>query len=167
MYARHFRLHRQPPVLKGLLRRTEKGAAIFLIPVFREQGRAKIESIHLQGNHRSEEPFQGSGLCRGPAIGLKRKRPSTLRRWYILHRQRPSESASFISTICRRSASTTLGAAPAGQYTYFSKWYYPALREIVTFLDFKEDYKLLARTLNRPSRRRKPKTRYAFFLNLA
>ena len=36
------------------------------------------------------------------------------------------------------------------QYTYFSKWYYPALREIVTFLDFKEDYKLLARTLNPP-----------------
>lgn len=36
------------------------------------------------------------------------------------------------------------------QYTYFSKWYFPALREIVTFLDFKKDYKLLARTLNPP-----------------
>jgi len=36
------------------------------------------------------------------------------------------------------------------QFTYFSKWYYPALRELVMFLDFKDDFKMLARTLNPP-----------------
>lgn len=36
------------------------------------------------------------------------------------------------------------------QFTYFSKWYYPALRELVAFLDFKDDFKILARTLNPP-----------------
>jgi uncharacterized protein (TIGR02147 family) len=36
------------------------------------------------------------------------------------------------------------------QYTYFSKWYYPALRELVTILDFKNDFKLLARSLDPP-----------------
>ncbi|MGA2508548.1 MAG: TIGR02147 family protein [Chitinispirillaceae bacterium] len=36
------------------------------------------------------------------------------------------------------------------QYTYFSKWYYPALRELVAILDFKNDFKLLARSLDPP-----------------
>jgi uncharacterized protein (TIGR02147 family) len=34
------------------------------------------------------------------------------------------------------------------QFTYFSKWYYPALREVITFLDFKNDFKVLARSLH-------------------
>lgn len=36
------------------------------------------------------------------------------------------------------------------QFDYFSTWYLPALREIVTFLDFNEDYKVLAKSLNPP-----------------
>ncbi len=36
------------------------------------------------------------------------------------------------------------------QFTYFSKWYYPAIRELVSFLDFRDDYSLLARSLNPP-----------------
>jgi uncharacterized protein (TIGR02147 family) len=36
------------------------------------------------------------------------------------------------------------------QFDYFAKWYLPALREIVAYLDFKEDYRLLARTLDPP-----------------
>jgi len=36
------------------------------------------------------------------------------------------------------------------QFAYFSKWYYPALRELVTILDFKDDFKVLARSLDPP-----------------
>jgi len=36
------------------------------------------------------------------------------------------------------------------QFDYFSKWYLPVLREIVTFVDFQDDYKLLANALNPP-----------------
>jgi uncharacterized protein (TIGR02147 family) len=36
------------------------------------------------------------------------------------------------------------------QYTYFSKWYYPALRELVAIIDFKNDFKLLGRSLDPP-----------------
>ena len=36
------------------------------------------------------------------------------------------------------------------QFTYFSKWYYPAIRELAVFLDFKDDFTLLARSLNPP-----------------
>ncbi len=36
------------------------------------------------------------------------------------------------------------------QFDYFSKWYLPAIREIVTYLDFKDDFEVLARSLNPP-----------------
>ncbi|MBN1308495.1 MAG: TIGR02147 family protein [Chitinispirillaceae bacterium] len=36
------------------------------------------------------------------------------------------------------------------QFDYFSKWYLPAVREMVTYLDFKDDFKVLARSLNPP-----------------
>lgn len=36
------------------------------------------------------------------------------------------------------------------QFTYFSKWYCPALRELVTIIDFNDDFKLLAGSLNPP-----------------
>ena len=36
------------------------------------------------------------------------------------------------------------------QFDYFSKWYLPAIREMVTYLDFKDDFKVLARSLNPP-----------------
>jgi uncharacterized protein (TIGR02147 family) len=34
------------------------------------------------------------------------------------------------------------------QFNYFSTWYLPAIREIVAFSDFRDDYKLLAKFLN-------------------
>jgi uncharacterized protein (TIGR02147 family) len=34
------------------------------------------------------------------------------------------------------------------QFTYFSKWYLPVIRELVTMSNFKGDYKLLAQSLN-------------------
>ncbi len=36
------------------------------------------------------------------------------------------------------------------QFDYFSKWYLPALREVVVYLDFKDEFDLLARTLDPP-----------------
>jgi uncharacterized protein (TIGR02147 family) len=36
------------------------------------------------------------------------------------------------------------------QFVYFSKWYYPALRELVTIRDFKNNFNLLARSLDPP-----------------
>jgi uncharacterized protein (TIGR02147 family) len=36
------------------------------------------------------------------------------------------------------------------QFTYFSKWYYPAIRELVTIIDFKNDFKKLSRSLDPP-----------------
>lgn len=36
------------------------------------------------------------------------------------------------------------------QYEYYSKWYHCAVREIVTFLDFKNDFALLANTVEPP-----------------
>ena len=34
------------------------------------------------------------------------------------------------------------------QYEYFSKWYYVAIHELLSYIKFKEDYKLLANTLS-------------------
>lgn len=36
------------------------------------------------------------------------------------------------------------------QFDYYSRWYLSALREVVVYFDFKNDYKLLARTLDPP-----------------
>jgi uncharacterized protein (TIGR02147 family) len=36
------------------------------------------------------------------------------------------------------------------QFTYFSKWYYPAIREIMAYLDFRDDFGALARSLSPP-----------------
>jgi|WetSurMetagenome_2_1015567.scaffolds.fasta_scaffold00328_21 uncharacterized protein (TIGR02147 family) len=52
------------------------------------------------------------------------------------------------------------------QFTYFSKWYYPAIREIIAFLDFKDDFKLLARTLNPPITTTQAKNAVRLLLNL-
>jgi uncharacterized protein (TIGR02147 family) len=38
------------------------------------------------------------------------------------------------------------------QYEYFSKWYYAVVRELLSYVPFKDDYKLLARMVNPPLR---------------
>lgn len=52
------------------------------------------------------------------------------------------------------------------QFTYFSKWYYPAIREIIAFLDFKNDFKLLSRTLDPPVTALQAKNAVRFLLDL-
>lgn len=46
-----------------------------------------------------------------------------------------------------RSGIKFLGAA---HYTFFSKWYYSALREVITLDDFREDYNWIGKKLNPP-----------------
>jgi uncharacterized protein (TIGR02147 family) len=36
----------------------------------------------------------------------------------------------------------------ANQYEFYSKWYYSAVRELLNTVDFKDDYRLLAKSLN-------------------
>lgn len=40
----------------------------------------------------------------------------------------------------------------ANQYEYFSKWYYVAIRELLSYIRFKDDYRMLANALNPPIR---------------
>lgn len=40
----------------------------------------------------------------------------------------------------------------ADQYEYFSRWYYVAVREMLSYVNFKDDYKALASELNPPIR---------------
>ncbi len=42
------------------------------------------------------------------------------------------------------------GKIRKNQYTYFDKWYYVVLRELVTLLDWQEDYSLLAKAVDPP-----------------
>lgn len=40
----------------------------------------------------------------------------------------------------------------SAQYEYFSRWYYVAVRELLSYINFKDDYKVLATELNPPIR---------------
>ena len=40
----------------------------------------------------------------------------------------------------------------ADQYEYFSKWYYVAIRELLSYIKFRDDYNMLANALNPPIR---------------
>jgi len=52
------------------------------------------------------------------------------------------------------------------QYTYFSKWYCPALRELVAIFDFKDDFKFLARLCNPPITAKQAKAAVQLLLKL-
>ena len=45
----------------------------------------------------------------------------------------------------------------ADQYEYFSKWYYAVIRELLSYVPFKDDYKSLAKMVNPPIREEQAK----------
>ena len=52
------------------------------------------------------------------------------------------------------------------QFAYYSKWYYPAIRELLFYLDFKDDYQKLAKLLNPPIRHTEAKNAIAMLCDL-
>jgi uncharacterized protein (TIGR02147 family) len=52
------------------------------------------------------------------------------------------------------------------QFDYYSKWYYPAIRELLFFYDFTDDYQKLARVLNPAIRPAEAKNAIAILSNL-
>jgi uncharacterized protein (TIGR02147 family) len=94
---------------------------------------------------------KGAVFAVAQAMGLKKKEIEYFEAMVHFSQAKSEREREFyfnhLQTFGKDHASTQIRQ---NQFTYFSKWYYPAIRELVTFLDFKNDYKILARSLNPP-----------------
>lgn len=70
-------------------------------------------------------------------VNFTQAKSTKARQFYFNHLQ--SFSKNMVATQLRKE-----------QFDYFSKWYLPVIRELVTFYDFKNDFKVLASYLNPP-----------------
>jgi uncharacterized protein (TIGR02147 family) len=58
-----------------------------------------------------------------------------------------SEKNDYFENMMRLAKGKPIYEVHKGAYEYFSQWYYPAIRELLSIVDFNDDYKLLARSL--------------------
>ena len=85
------------------------------------------------------------------AMGLKKKETEYFESMVHFSQAKTEREREFyfnhLQTFGRHHAAAQIRQ---DQFDYFSKWYYPALRELVVILDFKNEFKLLARSLDPP-----------------
>jgi uncharacterized protein (TIGR02147 family) len=85
------------------------------------------------------------------AIGLGKKEQEYFTNLVFFNEAKTSGEKEYYfkrMSMAHKSNKTVL--LHANQYKYFSKWFYAALRELVTFIDFKDDFSILAKMFNPP-----------------
>jgi uncharacterized protein (TIGR02147 family) len=94
---------------------------------------------------------KGAIFAVAQAIGLKKKETEYFEAMVHFSQAKTEREREFyfnhLQTFGRHHSAAQIRQ---DQFDYFSKWYYPALRELVVILDFKNDFKLLARSLDPP-----------------
>lgn len=77
----------------------------------------------------------------------------------------PSEKMQYLEQMRILSRKVKQEAVPIDQYEYYSKWYLPVLRELACILDWKDDYRLLARAIVPPIKKSEVRESIEFLLS--
>ncbi len=81
------------------------------------------------------------------------------------HAKKDAERIDLLKEI-ERFADTRAYALEKKKFEYFSKWYIPVIREVVTTFDFADDYQKLGRSLNPVISAKEARTAIQFLLEL-
>ncbi|MFP4014600.1 MAG: TIGR02147 family protein [Chitinispirillaceae bacterium] len=78
----------------------------------------------------------------------------------------PQESELFLSQLRQLRQKVKAEVVPVDQHGYYSKWYYPAIRELACLIDWKDDYEKLASSLSPPITKREARESVELLLRL-
>lgn len=108
-----------------------------------------------------------SSLMIMKAVGLKKKEADYFENLVSFNNAATHEEKEFyfhrLQSLSRNHIASKIRK---NQYAYFSQWYNVVIRELVTFLDWKEDYKILAKTVNPPITVKQAENAVKLLLNL-
>ena len=86
-----------------------------------------------------------------PALNLNKKESLFFKNLVLFNQAKTShEKQECYSVILSMMDYVEESQIAAGQYTYFEKWYYSVIRELVCLFDFHDDFDVIARTVMPP-----------------
>lgn len=78
----------------------------------------------------------------------------------------PKERQEYLNTLRQYNRKVTEKVVPLDWYAYYSKWYHPVIRELACLVDWKENYDLLAKSVNPPVTPREAKESVQFLIKI-
>lgn len=101
------------------------------------------------------------------AIGLKKKETDYFRAMVNFSNEKDiNDKEYYFHQLQKLSKRLEVGEIRKNQYNYFQQWYIAVIRELVTILDWKNDYKSLAKAVNPPITPKKAKDAVKLLIDL-
>jgi len=145
----------------------KKNHPFFSYQVFANKAGLKSKTFIYKEIHGQKNLSKNATLSLAQAMDLKKKETEYFNALVHFTQAISEREREFyfnhMQTFGKNNLATELRQ---NQYTYFSKWYCPALRELVAVFDFKDDFKFLARLCNPPITAKQAKTAVQLLLEL-